>query len=173
MGAPGAACPGKRALTQAEPEAWFVYGNEFGHRMGIDGLSATLAEFRMFADAYEARPFVDAPGDRLIAERTIDLALSMYNAPRALHSAARPAALAICDARLFVAPGFPKPSARLRRLARGARGLRRAILGRLPPNSEANWPPMGTTTYPEGYNIGELGTFALTRMDADGSNHVA
>ena len=164
---------GRRPLSQAEEQAWFAFWNEFGRRMRIPGLCATLAEFRAFAMAYEATHFQFAPSNRLIAERTLDLVLSMYFVPRPLLPAGRQAALAICDAPLVAALGFAEPSPGLRRIARGALRWRRAILRWLPPNSDARWLVFGAKTYPEGYNIEELGTFPAARTGSAAADRAA
>ena len=150
---------GRRPMSDVERQDWFVYWNEFGRRMSIAGLFETISEFRAFARDYEARRFIYAPTNRLIAERTIDLVLSMYSVPRAMQPAARPVALAICAPALVAALGFPEPSPILRAIARGALRLRKAILRRLPLNREPNWLSVGNKTYPDGYAIEELGTF--------------
>jgi hypothetical protein len=149
----------RRAMTAAEKEDWFVYWNAFGERMGIDGLYGTSEAFRAFALDYERRNYVPVPSNRLIAERTIDLVLGDYHAPKFLHSTLRPLALAICEPHLVKALGFDEPAPWLRRLAGGGLGLRRAILGRLSPNRAPKWRALGRRSYPEGYNIDELGTF--------------
>ena len=92
-------------MSDVERQDWFVYWNEFGRRMSIAGLFETISEFRAFARDYEARRFIYAPTNRLIAERTIDLVLSMYSVPRAMQPAARPVALAICAPALVAALG--------------------------------------------------------------------
>lgn len=150
---------GYRPMTEAEQHLWFVYWNEFGRRMGIDGLYADIASFRAFADEFERKRFVYAPSNRLISERTIDLVLSDYFVPRVLHRGGRQAALAIVDRPLVEALGFKYPYAALRGIAMGALGLRRAILKLLPKRQSPRWQEIGSRTYPEGYNIEELGTF--------------
>lgn len=150
---------GHRPMTQAEQHLWFVYWNEFGRRMGIDGLYPDIASFRAFADEFERQRFVYAPSNRLISERTIDLVLSDYFVPRFLHRGGRQAALAIVDQPLVEALGFKYPSAALRGFASGVLGLRRAILKLLPKRRSPRWQEIGGRTYPEGYNIEELGTF--------------
>ncbi|MFC0241297.1 oxygenase MpaB family protein [Rhodopseudomonas telluris] len=150
---------GHRPMTAAEQHLWFVYWNEFGRRMGIDGLSPDIASFRAFADEFERKRFVYAPSNRLISERTIDLVLSDYFVPRILHRGGRQIALAIVDRPLVEALGFKYPSVVLRGIATGALGLRRAILKLLPKRRAPKWQEIGGRTYPEGYNIEELGTF--------------
>lgn len=150
---------GRRAMSEAERQDWFVYWNEFGRRMGISELFETIEAFRAFARSYEARRYVFAPSNRLIAERTIDLVLADYFVPKWLHAATRPFALAICEPPLVAALGFEEPPPWLRRLAGGGLALRRAVLSRLPAPRTPKWNPLARRTYPEGYNIEELGTF--------------
>jgi hypothetical protein len=150
---------GRRPMSEVERRDWFLYWNEFGRRMGISGLFDTIDQFHAFAQDYERRHFVHTPTNRLIAERTIDLVLSRYFVPRALQPAARHVVLAICDPPLVSALGFPEPPSLMRRIADGALRMRRAILRRLPANRSPNWLSIGKKTYPDGYNIEELGTF--------------
>ncbi len=150
---------GRRPMTEAERQDWFLYWNEFGRRMGLTGLFETLDQFRVFARDFERARFVAAPSNRLIAERTIDLVLAMYHVPRVLQPSGRQAALAICDAPLVAALGFPEPPRALRAVVRAALGLRKRALGFLPPNREPNWLSLGRRTYPNGYAIEDLGTF--------------
>jgi hypothetical protein len=154
------AAHGRRAMTEAERQYWFLYWNEFGRRMGIDGRLETYDAFRAFARDYERTRWTFAPSNRRISERTIDLVLSMYFVPRALHALARPLALAICEPDLVAALGFPEPAPWLRRIAAGALGARRALLARLPAPTALRPNDIGRVTYPEGYNIEELGTFS-------------
>ncbi|MFT3938271.1 oxygenase MpaB family protein [Rhodopseudomonas sp.] len=154
---------GHRPMTETEQHLWFVYWNEFGRRMGIDGLYPDIHSFRAFADEFERTRFVYAESNRLISERTIDLVLSDYFVPRILHRGGRQVALAITDRPLVEALGFTYPSAPLRALALGGLGLRRAILKLLPKRQAPKWQEIGGRTYPEGYNIEELGTFPRTK----------
>src|SRR5208283_1053900 len=72
---------GRRPMSHAERRDWFIYWNEYGRRMGISRLFATIDQFRDFTLDYESRRYVFAPTNRLIAERTIDLMLSTYFVP--------------------------------------------------------------------------------------------
>jgi len=94
-----------------------------------------------------------------VAQPTIDLILRMYFVPPFLYPAGRAFVMALCSPRLVKALGYPAPSARLRFIANGAMRLRRAILRLLTTNARPKQIQFGRKTYPEGYNIEELGTF--------------
>lgn len=154
---------GRRPLSEAEMLAWFAFWREFGARMGLRAIPATLEDLRAFAEGYERERFATAPSNRVIADATIDLVLGQYGVPRAFRSAGRQAVLALCEPALVRALGHAEPPAALRRLVPGLLALRRHVLRLLPPNRRPNPPRFGRTTYPEGYNIEELGTFARPR----------
>ena len=69
--------------------------------------------------------------------------------------------MALCSPHLVEALGYPAPSSALRLIAEGAMGLRRTILRLLPEGARPKYIQFGKRTYPEGYNIEELGTFRL------------
>ena len=71
--------------------------------------------------------------------------------------------MALCPPHLVEALGYPAPSSALRLIAESAMGLRRTILRLLPESARPMYIPFGKQTYPEGYNIEELGTFRLER----------
>jgi hypothetical protein len=61
---------GRRPMSVAERQDWFIYWNEFGRRMSVSGLFDTISEFRAFARDYEARRFVYAPANRRAHNRS-------------------------------------------------------------------------------------------------------
>ena len=69
--------------------------------------------------------------------------------------------MALCSAHLVEALGYPAPSSAVRLIAKGAMGLRQTILRLLPEGTRPKCVPFGKQTYPEGYNIEELGTFRV------------
>ena len=150
---------GRRALSAQERQDWFVYWREFGRRMGLDVRFETLEAFETFARGFEAERFVFAPSNKEIAKGTIDLVLSQYLVPASLHDLGRPAALALCEPALVKALGFDEPPSWLRAGVGAAMRARREVLRRMAPNRQPNWLVIGAKTYPEGYNIEELGTF--------------
>ncbi len=150
---------GWRKMTEDERQDWFLYWREFGARMGIAGLPGDMDAFRNFASTFEKERFKPAPSNRAIAQATIDLILREYFAPPLAYPAGRAFVMALCAPHLVTALGFAAPSAAVRFLANSVMGTRRAILRRLPANRKPKQIQFGRKTYPEGYNIEELGTF--------------
>jgi len=151
---------GRRAMTDEEKEDWFLYWREFGRRMGIAGLPADIGAFRSFAKEFEEERFAQAPSNRAVAQPTIDLLLNQYFVPPFLYPAGRAFVMARCAPHLVEALGYPAPSSALRLIAEGAMELRRTILRFLPEGARPKYIRFGKRTYPEGYNIEELGTFS-------------
>lgn len=150
---------GRRTMTEDERQDWFLYWREFGARMGIAGLPADIEAFRSFAITFEKERFKPAPSNRAIAQATIDLILREYFVPPLAYPAGRAFVMALCAPDLVTALGFAAPSAGLGFFANSVMGTRRAILRLLPPNTKPKQIQFGRKTYPEGYNIEELGTF--------------
>jgi hypothetical protein len=151
---------GRRGMTDEEREDWFLYWREFGRRMGIASLPEDARAFREFAAGYEKERFALAPSNRAVAQRTIDLLLHQYFVPPFLYPAGRAFVMALCPPHLVEALGYPETSRALRFLAARAMGLRRGLIRSLPPNTRPKPIEFGLKTYPEGYNIEELGTFS-------------
>lgn len=83
----------------------------------------------------------------------------MYYAPKFLHPFGRQVALSLCQPHLVEALGFSPPSPFARLLATRGLALRRWVIRRLPAPTRPVVLAGGEVTYPEGYNIEELGTF--------------
>ena len=150
---------GRRAMTGEEREDWFLYWREFGRRMGISGLPADRPAFRRFALEFEKERFARAPSNRAVAQPTVDLLLRQSFVPSLLYPAGRALVMALCPPNLVAALGYPASSPALRLIAESAMGLRRRILRLFPENTRPKHLLYGARTYPEGYNIEELGTF--------------
>ena len=150
---------GRRALSADERRDWFVYWREFGRRMGITDIPESLQAFHAFVVDYERRRYAPSPANLAIAHATIDLVLSHYWTPRVLRPIGRRLVAALCAPQLVEALGIAKPSGVIGALAVGGLKLRRAILRLLPPRSTVKTIHFGLRTYPEGFNIEELGTF--------------
>jgi hypothetical protein len=150
---------GRRAMTDEEREDWFLYWREFGRRMGIAGLPEDIGAFRSFAAGFERMRFAQAPCNRAVAQPTIDLVLRDYFVPPFLYPAGRAFVMALCAPHLVAALGYPPPAGSVRFIAMTAMALRRSALRLLPGRTRPKLIPFGAKTYPEGYNIEELGTF--------------
>jgi hypothetical protein len=151
---------GRRAFTAREEQAWLRFYRELGRRMGISGIPETLGTFRAFREKFEAERMVFAESNREVAKITVDLVLGMY-VPRFLFPLGRPVAMAMCGERLVAAIGGRQPPGWLRALVDGAMRARGALLGLLPePKRLKRITRRKNPTYPGGYDIAALGTFA-------------
>lgn len=150
---------GRRQMTEKEQRAWFLYYRGLGTRMGIKEIPHGLAEMLRFNEQYEVANFRFADTNRRIAEATRDLLLGFY-LPRWLLWAGRPAVHAFLDRRLREAMGFPPGPGWLRHLVMAALAIRARIARLLPPRrTPRHLTEIPRPTYPEGYNIEDLGTF--------------
>lgn len=150
---------GWRPLMEPERLAFFHFYREVGQRMGIRGIPSDYGEFQAFNRNYETTHFHFDPANRAVADATLDLVLGMY-LPRPLFVLGRPVLYALMDPPLLSAFGYPATPTWWRRLIRGTLALRGRLSRWLP---EPRKPRLGTQrrrrTYPEGYEIEELGTF--------------
>ena len=150
---------GQRAMTDEEQEDWFLYWREFGRRMGIAGLPADRVAFRSFAAEFEKKRFAQSASNR--RGGTTHHRPSVASVLRAAVPLPGGRAFVMASVRHFSSRRWdiPPPSSAMRRIAEGAMGLRRRILRLLPENTRPKYIKFGERTYPEDYNIEELGTF--------------
>lgn len=154
---------GRRPMTKEEVEDWFLFWCAFGERMGIKDIFPTLPAFRAFHDTFEQTRYAPSKANGKIATASMNLLLADYHLPRILYPLGYKIILALCDPPLVAALGFVEPPRLLRHFVAGLMRLRRAILHLLPPNKAPIPPQTGWRTYPEGYEIEELGTFPRPR----------
>lgn len=148
-----------RPMTEVEKEGVFKNYLELGKRMNLKSIPQTLEEFEEYNRRFEQENFRFAPSNRLIADKTIDLLLGFY-VPKWLFGLGRPFVFALLDDPLREALGIRKVSGLRKWLVK--KGLRiHAFLHQI--SKEPQKPVLGTRrkrpTYPEGYQIEELGTF--------------
>lgn len=148
-----------RPMTELEKQGVFKNYLELGRRMNLKDVPQTLAEFERFNLDYEAKHFQYAASNRLIADKTIDLLLGFY-LPKWLFGIGRPFIFALLDEPLRAALGIKKVASWRTGLMKA--GLRiHAFFHQI--SREPTEPVLGTRrkrpTYPEGYQIEELGTF--------------
>ena len=150
---------GWRALTNKEKQASFRFYAVLGAHMNIKNIPEDLDSFEAFNLAYEQKHFQFAETNRRIGCATRDLLLGMY-LPRFLWPLAAPLLYALLDDRLREAFGFPSSPGWMRSMAESILRWRGRLVRFLP---ERKKPYLGTQvkrpTYPEGYEIAELGTF--------------
>jgi hypothetical protein len=157
---------GRRSLSDDECQDWFGFWCAFGARMGIADIFPSLEAARGFLERFEATRYGASKSSRKLAEASMKVVLADMHVPRILFPFGVSVVTALCEPQLVAALGFPEPSPMLRRWVGAAMGLRRALLRILPPSTEPTPPQTGRQTYPHGYEIEELGTFARPRRAA-------
>jgi hypothetical protein len=141
--------------------------------MGIRDIPATLEEYENWNEAYEAKHMMYSPSNRVIADATVNLFLSL--APKFLHGFGHEVAYCLMDERLRRAMGFPivvnQPlrTCLFALLKFRAWWIRYACLPRLWSCRRTPWAPTAQgklcprfhvyeRTYPHGYETSKLGT---------------
>lgn len=151
---------GWRRLTPLEVAAMVRYYRELGRHMGIRGVPETYDGFARLMDDYEAEHFAYDEGSARVAAATLELLASFYPAP------VRPVvdlfSRALMEPELLAAFGLRDPGPVARRLARLGLKARARVVAVLParrtPKHVRDMPRI--KTYPDGYVIEEMGTFA-------------
>jgi len=152
---------GWRRLTESERIASAEYYRDLGRRMGIRDIPATWQGFAHLLDAYEREHFGFDAGARDVAEATLSLFATFPPNHRLPEALVRRISLAVMDAPLLDAFGFPHPGPVVRRLVRGGLRARGRVVRLLPPRRDpyfARQLPQ-IRTYPDGYEVADLGTF--------------
>ena len=150
---------GWRRLSRHETTASAHYYRTLGRHMGIQDIPESYEEFETCLDTYEAEHFGWDEGARRVSDATLALMASWY--PRFLAPVLKKATVALLDEPLLRAFDYEQPGPATRRLVRGAVRLRGRAVRLLPPrraphHARQNWEIKG---YPDGYRVGELGTF--------------
>lgn len=152
-----------RSLTDNEIAGATNYYRALGKHMAIKKIPETYAEFEQLLDDYERANFAYSPGARAVADATLDL-LATFPPFRLLPKpVVRRVSFAMMDQPLLDAFRYPTPTALERVLVRGGlkvRGL--AIRWFARPRTEAQLvrDTPQVRGYRNGYEVGELGTFA-------------
>lgn len=146
-------------LSDHELQAFAVYYRTLGDHMGIKGVPQTFEEFERTLDAYEDEHFGWDEGARKVSDATLALMASWYPGP--LAPVLRKASLALLDDALLRAFRYERPGPVARGLTRGALRLRARAVRLLPPRASAHYARQNPEIkgYPDGYEIGGLGTF--------------
>ncbi|MEV7507176.1 oxygenase MpaB family protein [Streptomyces sp. NPDC090085] len=152
---------GWRPMTHHERRASANYYATLGRHLGIPDIPGSYEEFEATLDAYEAAHFGWNAGSRAVADATLDLMASWYPAP--LAPAVRRAGIALLDDPLVDAFRYPAPAPALRAAVRGALRLRGRAVRLLPPRRAPHYARQNPEIkgYPDGYDVGELGTFPV------------
>jgi hypothetical protein len=152
---------GWRRLTETERVASAEYYRDLGRRMGIRDIPGTWQAFARCLDAYERKHFGFDAGARDVAESTLALLATFPPNDRLPPALVRRLSLAVMDAPLLDAFGFPQPTPGFRALVRGGLKLRGRLVRVLPPRRRpyfARQLPQ-IRSYPDGYDVAGLGTF--------------
>ncbi|TQN43858.1 uncharacterized protein DUF2236 [Blastococcus colisei] len=152
---------GWRRLTETERVASANYYRDLGRRMGIRDIPQTWQSFARCLDAYEREHFGVDAGARDVAESTLALLSTFPPNDRLPTALVRRISLAVMEAPLLDAFGFPHPHPVFRALVRGGLVARGRFVRFLPPRRTpffARQLPQ-IRSYPHGYDVARLGTF--------------
>jgi uncharacterized protein (DUF2236 family) len=152
---------GWRRMTEIERVASANYYRDLGRRMGIPDIPETWQAFARYLDAYEREHFAFDAGGRAVAESTLALLATFPPNDRLPAGLVRWISLAVMDAPLLDAFGFPHPNAAFRAVVRGGLKARGRVVRFLPSRREpyfARQLPQ-ICSYPDGYEVSRLGTF--------------
>ena len=163
---------GWRQLSEVESRATVRYHQELGRHMGIKDVPATLAEFEVLMDEYEARHFTYDEGSRRVADCTLDLLVSFY--PRLTRPGVRLFSRALMDPPLLEAFGYQDPGWLVRTASESALRLRAKVVALLPPRRRPVYmhEMRRITTYPGGFDVAAMGTFAPGCPVPHGTEHL-
>ena len=135
----------------------FYVWREIGKRMGIRDLPTSYEAFEQFNRDFEHKHFHYSPDNEIIATATRNLFLS-WMLPRWLYSVGAPFVHALIDDQLLAAVGLKPAPHWLQSMVHGSIGLRGRLVRLLPPRRHPHLiTRKRTPTYPNGYQIGELG----------------
>jgi hypothetical protein len=152
---------GWRRLTETERVASAEYYRDLGRRMGIRDIPGTWQAFARLLDAYEREHFGFDAGALEVAESTLALLATFPPNDKLPRALVRRISLAVMDAALLDAFGFPHPQPAFRGLVRGGLRARGRVVRHLPPRQHpyfARQLPQ-VRSYPHGYQVAGLGTF--------------
>jgi hypothetical protein len=151
---------GWRPLTDNELRATVNYYRALGKHMNIKDVPETYDEFMHLMDDYERAHFAYDAGGRRVADATLHLMGTFY--PRPLRGPIDRFSKAFMDRPLLDAFAYADPGPATRRAVKVAMAVRARLLRYTPskrtPVFVADLPRI--KSYPNGYSLGELGTFA-------------
>jgi hypothetical protein len=152
---------GWRPFSETERVAAAEYYRHLGRHMGIRDVPATHEEFAQTLDDYEADHFAPDPRAREVSEATLSLMQTFPPFHLLPAGASRRAALALMDGPLLDAFGYPHPSRLERAVVRGGLRARGHVVKRMRPRRDPATieEVANVRSYPDGYDVAELGTF--------------
>lgn len=162
-----------RQPTTAEIEAASRFFTELGSRMKITAMPVTYAEAEDFFDNYEAAHVVPSAEGQQLMDATVQVFQSRLPAP------VRPLAKQLISAmldddRLTAALGLPRTSRVSRAALKTGLSVRNAIRRRRPPKLQPHFTPgdAGSTLYPNGYSLDQIGPVNVPRSPTPTSNEL-
>lgn len=157
---------GWRTLSESEALALFYFFREVGLRMNLRDIPDSIADLRLFTDAYENRHFRFTASNRTIADATVAIVQGWF--PRLLHPFVQPVFAVLISDKLRLAFGYPRPPGWLAALTKGALWMRKWPLRWL---TVKPYPSLVATTrfrhYPGGVpDIEAVGPARFTQRDS-------
>ena len=162
-----------RQPTQAELTAASRFYTELGARMNISAMPATYEEAEEFFDSYEAKHVSPSPEGQHLMDATVQVFQSRLPAPlRPL--ASRIISTMLDDDRLTAALGLPHSTRTARAAIQTGLKIRNAIHRRRPRKMEPHFAPgkAGSTLYPNGYSLDQIGPVNVPRSPAPTGNEL-
>jgi len=150
---------GKRPFTPREVSAVVHYYRTLGRHMGISDIPETFEAFSNLMDTYEAEHFAFDEGARRVADVTLGLVTTFY--PKPFRGAVEVFSKALMDEPLLHAFRYDVPHPAVVRACRAALRARGRLLQFFPSRrkpklvEDFSW----VRSYPDGYDLAELGTF--------------
>jgi hypothetical protein len=151
---------GWRPLEPNEVAGAVHYYRELGRHMGIRDVPETYDGFARLMDDYEATHFAYDEGSARVARATLDLLATFY--PRPLRGVVDVFSRSLMEPELLAAFALEEPGRLARRLARLALKARARLVALLPARRR----PVHVRdmrrirSYPDGFVVEEMGTFA-------------
>ncbi len=153
---------GYRSLSPHEVTAVTNYYRDLGRHMAIKDIPEDFASFERLLEDYEREHFAFDAGGRRVADSTLELMTTFWPNSWAPRWVVRRFAYSLMDEPLLRAFRYPVPSRLERRFFNGAMHVRARVLRLFPARSRPKW--VSTygyfRTYPAGYDLERLGTFA-------------
>lgn len=147
---------GTRPLTEKENLAIYYFWVEVGKRMGVQHIPDTYQAFEQYFRDYEREHFAYTDANRRVADATIRVFLNWY--PALLRPLVLQGIYALMDDPLRQAFCYPEPAPLVKSLTRGGLKLAARVIRLLPPRRKPYLRSKAPNlTYPDGYEIKELG----------------
>jgi hypothetical protein len=162
-----------RQPTTAELAAASRFFTELGARMNITGIPATYAEAEKFFDLYEAAHVAPSPEGQRLMDATVHVFQSRLPAP--LRPAAKQLISTMLDDGLLTAAlGLPRATRTSLAALKTGLAVRNAIHRRRPLKQQPHFIPghAGSTLYPNGYSLDQIGPVNIPRSPAPASNEL-